>query len=156
MITRRRLVYYLLINIFVSALVTGIIIYFYDQIHRNDCNTFLPNTTAITTGTTNTVNVNIIGVVGTGTLSDEQIVIRNDGSQPLILTGWYLKNSKGDTYTFKQLTIYPGAKILVHTKSGTDILPDLYWGRSASAWVSGELAALYDVQNIARAFYRIP
>jgi hypothetical protein len=153
--TRWRLVYYLLINVFVSALVTGLIIYFYDQIHRNDCNTSLPSTTALSTGV-NDVNVNIVSVVGTGTLSNEQIVIRNDGSQPLILTGWYLKNSKGETYTFRQLTIYPGAKILVHTKSGTDILPDLYWGRSAPAWISGELAALYDVQNIARAFYRIP
>ena len=153
--SRRRLVYYLLINIFVSALVTGTIIYFYDRAHRADCSTALPSATTVAPGD-GTVNVNIAGVIGAGTLADEQIIVQNDGSQELVLTGWYLKDDKGVTYIFPQLTLYPGAKVQVHTKSGADNLPDLYWGRTAPVWTSGELAALYDTQNIARAFYRVP
>ncbi len=151
--SRRRLAYYILINIFVSALVTGTLIYFYDRIRPTDCETALPNAMTVLPGD---VNVNIAGVMGAGTLADEQIVVQNDGSQELALTGWYLKDDKGVTYTFPQLTLYPGAKVQVHTKPGTDKLPDLYWGHTASVWTSGELAALYDTQNIARAFYRIP
>jgi hypothetical protein len=155
---RRRLVYYLLINIFVSALVTGTIIFFYDRAYRPDCSTNLPDTTDVTPGTGD-VNVSIVGVIGAGTVSDERVVIQNNGGEKLVLTGWYLKDNQGITYTFPQfpqLTLYPGAKVQVYTKSGIDTLPNLYWGRSSPVWTSGELAALYDPQNIARAFYRVP
>ena len=152
---RRRLVYYLLINIFVSALVTGTIIYFYDLAHRADCNTALPNATTASPGAGD-VNANIVGVIGAGTIADERIVIQNDGGEELVLTAWYLKDDKGVIYTFPQLTIYPGGKVQVHTASGTDTAADLYWGRPVPVWTSGELVALYDAQNIARAFYRVP
>jgi hypothetical protein len=153
--SRRRLVYYILINIFVSALVTGTLIYFYDRIRPTDCATALPNAMTVSPGVGD-VNVNIAGVIGVGMIADEQIVIQNDGSQELVLTGWYLKDDKGMTYTFPQLTLYPGVKVQVHTASGSDTPTDLYWGSETSLWTSGELAALYDAQNIARAFYRVP
>jgi len=155
---RRRLVYYLLINIFVSALVTGTIIFFYDRAHRPDCSTNLPGASAVTPGTGD-VNVSILGVIGAGTVADERVVIQNNAAEKLVLTGWYLKDNQGIIYTFPQfpqLTLYPGAKVQVYTKSGVDKLPNLYWDRSEPVWTSGELAALYDPQNIARAFYRVP
>ena len=155
---RRRLVYYLLINIFVSALVPGTIIFFYDRAHRADCITNLPDSAAITPGSGD-VNVSIVGVIGVGAVADERIVIQNNGGEKLVLPGWYLKDNQGITYTFPQfpqLTLYPGAKVQVYTKSGIDALPNLYWGRTSPVWTSGELAALYDPQNIARAFYRVP
>ncbi|HTX80041.1 MAG TPA: hypothetical protein VMC62_10245, partial [Longilinea sp.] len=65
-------------------------------------------------------------------------------------------DSKGNTYTFPQLTLYPGVIVQLHTIAGQDSPSDLYWGRSTPAWTSGELVALYDSQNIARAFYRVP
>ena len=155
---RRRLVSYLLINVFVSALVTGTAIYFYDRTQRADCKPNLPDLTAATSQSGD-VNVNILGVIGAGTVTDERVVIQNNGDQKLILTGWFLEDNKGIIYTFPQspqLTLFPGATVQVHTKAGIDSLPDLYWGRTESVWTSGELAALYDPENIVRAFYRIP
>lgn len=152
---RRRLVFYLLINIFVSALVTGTIIFFYDRAHRLECNPNLLGSPAVTPQASD-VNVSIVGIIGTGAVTDERVVIQNAGSQQIILTGWYLEDNKGVTYTFPQVTLYPGAKLQVYTKAGTDTLPDLYWGRSESVWTPGELVALYDSQNIVRAFYRVP
>ena len=158
MAARRRLVSYLLLNIFVSALVTGTIIYYYDRTHRPDCSTNLPDATAVRPGTGD-VNVSIVGVIGAGTVADERVVIQNNGSEKLVLTGWNLKDNQGATYTFPQfpeLMLYPGAKVEVYTKSGTDTLPNLYWGRASPVWISGELVTLYDPQNIPRAFYRVP
>jgi hypothetical protein len=151
----RRLIYYLLLNIFVSAIVTGTIIFFYDHARQSACNTNLSNAAVVPPGAQD-VNVNLAGVIGAGTITDELIILRNDGNESIILTDWYIKDSKGLTYTFPQLTLYPGGKVQVHSKSGTDKLPDLFWGRTASVWTSGELAALYDSKNIARAFYRVP
>jgi hypothetical protein len=153
--SRRRLLTYLLINIFVSALVTGSIIFFYDLAHRNDCNNCLSNTTTENPDSGNQ-QVSIVSINGAGSLEDEQVVIRNAGDEAFILTGWYLKDARGITFTFPQLTLYPGGEVHVHSTSGTDKLPDLYWNRSSPVWQAGELAALYDSQNIARAFYRIP
>jgi hypothetical protein len=155
MASRRRLVYYLLINIFVSALVAGSVIFYYDRTHKVECTPALPNTATVLPGSGN-VNVNIVGVIGAGALTDEQIIIRNDGPAELILTGWYLTDNKGITYSFPQLTLYPGVKMQLHSTVGKDTPTDLYWGRSAPVWISGELAALYDTKNIVRAFYRVP
>ncbi len=102
------------------------------------------------------VNVNITGVIGVGNLQDERMIIQNDGTQETGLTGWYLADNKGLIYTFPQLMLHPGAKVQVHTASGKDSPTDLYWGRAAPVWTSGELVALYDTQQIARAFYRVP
>jgi hypothetical protein len=153
--SRPRLLYTLLINIFVSALVALTVIYFYDRSHRQECVTTLPNNAAASYGLENG-NVNITGVIGVGTITDERMVIQNDGTKESVLTGWYLSDNKGLVYTFPHLMLSPGASVQVHTTSGKDTPTDLYWGRSSPAWTSGELVALYDAQNIPRAFYRVP
>lgn len=154
---RRRIFPYLLLNIFVSALVTGTIIYFYDRAHPVNCLTPQPDLSAVTADSG--LNVSIVGVIGAGTLGDERIVIHNTGSEKILLTGWRLEDDKGLVYHFPdspQLTLYPGASVQVHTKSGTDQPSDVYWGRTETVWTSGELASLYDPQNVPRALYRIP
>jgi hypothetical protein len=153
--SRRLLLPTLLINIFVSALVTGTVIFFYDRAHQAECNTAPPIIATVLSGNGD-VNVNILGVIGVGNLQDERMVIQNDGKQETGLTGWYLADNKGLVYTFPQLMLHPGAKVQVHTAPGKDSPTDLYWGRTAPVWTSGELVALYDTQAIARAFYRVP
>jgi hypothetical protein len=153
--SRRRLVSYLLINVLVSALVTGSIIFFYDLAHKVDCSSCLPAGGTENSGS-QTSNISIVSINGAGSLDDEQVILKNEGSQPLILTDWYIKNAKGVTFTFPQVTLYPEGEVIVHTKTGSDSLPDLYWNRSSPIWEAGELATLYDSQNIARAFYRVP
>jgi hypothetical protein len=153
--SRRRLILYLLLNVLVSALVAGGVIYYYDRTHQAACTPAQPNGAAVLPSGGD-IKVDITGVFGVGRLADEQLAIQNDGPQELELTGWYLADNKGLIYTFPQLTLHPGVKVQVHTKVGQDIPTDLYWGRDAPVWASGELAALYDAQGIVRAFYRIP
>ena len=150
----RRLVYYLLINIFVSVLVAGSIIYYYDRNHPVACPAVLVSS-SIPPGTSG-MNVSLVGVIGVGILPDERIIIQNNGAQQLDLTGWYLMDAQGNRYTFPQITLFPGVKIQLHSIAGQDSPTDLYWGRSTPVWFSGELAVIYDGQNIARAFYRVP
>ena len=100
--------------------------------------------------------VNILSTIGVGTITEERMVIQNDGTADSVLTGWYLTDNKGLVYTFPQLMLSPGARVQVHSASGKDTPTDLYWGRTSPAWTSGELVALFDAKNIARAFYRVP
>jgi hypothetical protein len=151
--TRRRLVLYLLLNALVSLLVSVTILYFYDRANRKtDCDPGGIAATNVPGG----VVAKIVSVTAAGVLENEAIVIQNQGEQALPLSGWTLKDSQGSSFSFPALTLYPGGSIQVHTKTGTDTAADLFWGRVEPVWESGELAALYDSQNIARAFYRVP
>jgi competence protein ComEC len=147
------MVLYLLLNALVSVLVSGTVLFFYDRAtHTPDCST----SETIPTLPPGSVNADIVSVGGAGALVAETVILQNNGDTPLLLTGWTLKDGQSSTYTFPQLTLYPGGIVEVHSGTGTNTAADLFWGLTAPAWRSGELVALYDTQNIARAFYRIP
>ena len=151
--TRRRLVLYILLNALVSILVSGAVLYFYERAnHKTDCGTI----EVIPTLSSGSVKAEILSVIGAGVIADESVVIRNNGDVSLLLTGWTVKDNQGDVYTFPQLTLYPDGTVQLHTGPGIDTASDLFWQRTTPVWNSGDLVALYDTHNIARAFYRIP
>jgi hypothetical protein len=151
--TRRRLVLYLLLNALVTVLVSWAVLYFYNRANpRQDCSTIQP----VPTLASASVKVDIITVSGAGALASEAVSILNNDDTAFTLTGWTLKDNQGDSYTFPDVTLFPGATVRVHTGTGTDTAADLYWQLSVPVWKSGQLVALYDPQNIARAFYRVP
>ncbi|MEZ0395348.1 MAG: lamin tail domain-containing protein [Anaerolineales bacterium] len=157
---RRRLFPYLLLNVLVSAVVTGSILYFYDRAYRADCGRapLIPTLPlpANATPLADQVHVDIVSIIGAGSPVSEIVVIQNNGQEAVVLTGWRLQDSDGAVYLFPQLTLHPGASVQVHTASGTDTAIDLYWGGSTSLWQAGEIASLYDSQGILRALYRVP
>ena len=151
--TRRRLVLYLLLNALVSALVSGTILFFYDRtIRKTDCGTSgkLPTIASVS------VYADVLSVTGAGVLASEFVTIQKNGDTALLMTGWTLKDNQGSIFTFPQLTLYPGGTVQIHSGPGNDNAADLYWRLSAPVWKSGALVALYDTQNIARSFYRVP
>lgn len=160
---RRRLIYYLLLNVFVSACVTSTILFWYDRNYRA---TLAPAAPVAQTGgeavPAETLNpqsdipVQIESVVGAGTLNAETAVIHYSGDGQLNLAGWQLKDEDGNTFTFPQLTLYKNGSVQVHSSAGTNTVIDLYWGFGEPVWGSGENARLYDSQGNLRAVYRVP
>lgn len=150
--TRRKWIYFLLLNILVSAGVTIGILYFYDRSQRTT-SSVSASTPDLAPGA---VKVDIVSVIGAGTTSSEVVVIKNNSSDSFNLNGWMLKNVNGQAYTFPSFTIYGGATVQIHTTSGSDTFSDVYWNLTTSIWQSGETATLYDPQNNVRSFYRIP
>jgi hypothetical protein len=162
---RRRLILYLLLNVFVSACVTSGILFWYDRNYRSvsisvvqpmapvnsqngvPATSFDPNID---------IPVEIISIVGAGTLNAEQAIIRNAGSEPLSLAGWQLKDSNRNVYTFPNLTLNGDGAVQVHTILGTDTVIDLYWGLNDPVWESGEEAQLSDPAGNVRAVYTVP
>jgi len=162
---RRKLAYYLLLNAFISACVTGTILFWYDRNYRalsqpsvrqaapsgNDAAPVATNENLQTD-----IPVKISSVVGAGTLNSEIVVVKFEGEGQLDLASWQLKDEDGNTFTFPQLTLYSNGAVQVHTVSGTDTVIDLYWGIGEAAWSSGENARLFDAQGNLRAVYRVP
>ncbi len=161
---RRRLVYYLLLNVFVSACVTGGILFWYDRTYRAQLSPVPQvaapaqdgSTPAATLEPDADIPVEIVSVVGAGTLDVEVVVIRYNGEGELALANWQLKDDDGNTFTFPQLTLFPNGAVQVHTASGSDTVVDLYMGLRDPVWESGEVASLYDLQDNLRAIYRVP
>lgn len=163
---RRKLLLYLSLNVLVSACVTGLILFWYDRNYRATLSPVVAQSAAVdgsgtaapavTTTPQGDILVEIVSVVGAGTLDAESVVIRYGGDGQLNLAGWQLKDEDGNTFTFPQLTLYTNGAVRVHTAAGADTVIDLYWGIPAIVWSSGENARLYDSQGNLQAVYRIP
>ncbi|HNN14430.1 MAG TPA: lamin tail domain-containing protein [Anaerolineales bacterium] len=161
---RRKLIQYLLLNVFVSASVTGLILFWYDRNVRAVSQPAVVqqeapanNSGAIPAAELQTdIPVKISSVVGAGALDSEIVVVKFEGEGQLELTSWQLKDEDGNTYTFPNITLYPNGAVQVHTAAGTDTVIDLYWGIGDAVWNSGENARLFDPQGNLRAVYRVP
>jgi hypothetical protein len=162
---QRRLLNYILINIFVSACVTGTILFWYDRNYRAVlAPPPQPDATLVGGGAApqavlppdQEVPVEIVSVVGAGTLGAEVVVVRYNGEGQLDMLNWQLKDDDGNIFTFPQLTLYTNGAVQVHTASGTNTVVDLYWDLRNPIWESGEVAELYDPGNSLRAMYRVP
>jgi hypothetical protein len=160
---RRKLFYYLLLNIFVSATVTGGILFWYDRNYRASLPAVPQSAPAVgaaepvsTINPQDDIPVKISSVVGAGTLSSEIVVVKFEGEGQLDLASWQLKDENGNIFKFPKLTLYPNGAVQIHTAIGTDTVIDLYWGIGEAVWSSGENARLFDAQGNLRAVYRVP
>lgn len=163
---RRRLFLYLLLNVFVSACVMGLFLFWYDRTYRVTLaplpQAVAPASSAEYSDPLETISpdaqvpVEIVSVVGAGTLSNEVVVVRYNGQGELNLANWQLKDDDGTTFTFPQLVLYTNGAVQIHTASGSDTVVDLYMGKREPIWESGEVAKLIDQQDNLRAIYRVP
>jgi len=163
---RRRLLYYVLLNIFISACVTSAILYWYDRNYRSvtlpqasipPASSALPNSTgAASAATLQQGVVQIVSVIGAGTLDAEAVIVKYNGGGELNLTGWHLKDANGNSYTFPPFTLSTNGAVRVHSAVGTNTAIDLYWGQSRAIWQSGEAVLLTDPQGQAQDSYPVP
>ncbi|MDL1911503.1 lamin tail domain-containing protein [Chloroflexi bacterium CFX6] len=162
---RRRLVLYLLLNVFVSACVTGGILFWYDRNYRSaSLSAVQPAASLNVQGGAPAASfdpnvdipVEIVSIVGAGTLDAEWVIVRNAGGEPINLSGWQLQDSDRRVFTFPNLTLNTGGAVQIHTISGTNTVIDLYWGLNDPIWESGEEAQLLDPSGNVRAVYTVP
>ncbi len=162
---RRRLFLYLLLNVFISACVTAAILYWYHQNYRSvSISQVQPVAPAASQGgapapTFNPnidIPVEIVSVIGAGTLNAEWVVVRNAGTEPLNLSNWRLQDSDGNVFTFPNLTLNGNGAVQIHSTAGTNTVIDLYWGETDPVWQSGEEAELLDPSGNVRAVYKVP
>ena len=162
---RRRLLFYLLLNVFVSACVTGAVLFWYDRNYRSASLSALPppssantqsNLPVSTLDPQTDVPVEIVSIVGAGTLNAEWVVVAYKGEDQINLANWTIKDEDGQVFVFPQLVLHKDGAVQLHTISGTNTVIDLYWGASQPIWQSGEAAQLIDPSGNVRAIYKVP
>jgi len=163
---RRRLILYLLLNVFISACVTSAILFWYDRNYRSvSISAVQPAAPLVEQGVSApqpTLNpqidipVEIVSVIGAGTLNAEWVVVSYKGEDQINLANWELRDSDRNVFVFPQIILHPNGAVQVHTSSGTNTVIDLYWGENDPVWESGEEAQLYDPSGNLRAKYKVP
>jgi hypothetical protein len=163
---RRRLLLYLLLNVLISVCVTGAILFWYDRNYRSvSVSAVQPAAQSLSQGVSvsqATLNpqadipVEIVSVIGAGTLNAEWVVISYKGEDQLDLARWELRDEDRHVFVFPQLVLHPNGAVQVHTASGTNTVIDLYWGENEPVWQSGEMAQLFDPNGKKRAEYKVP
>lgn len=155
--SRKRLLYYLLLNVFISVCATASVLFVYDRYFRYSAPLTSEQESALASDVeTGPVNLEIATVLGAGIPSSEMVVVRNTSEAQANLNGWKLKDEDSNVYTFGDLTLLPGGAVQLHTAPGKDTLIDRYWDLTASAWRSGETASLLDPSGSVRSVYKVP
>ncbi|MGE5643379.1 MAG: lamin tail domain-containing protein [Byssovorax cruenta] len=161
---RRRLLLYLLLNVFISACVTGAILFWYDRNYRSNALSPiqpapLTNNDSVPQPTLNpqvSIPVEIVSIVGAGTLNAEWVVVRYTGDDQINLASWELRDADNHVFVFPQLVLHKDGAVQVHTANGTNTVIDLYWNASDPVWQSGEKAELVDPSGNVRSTYMVP
>ncbi|HJQ14596.1 MAG TPA: lamin tail domain-containing protein [Anaerolineales bacterium] len=163
---RRRLLSYLFINVLVSACVTGAILFWYHQNYRSVNQSSLQPAAPLVNQNLSApqatldpevdIPVEIVSVIGAGTLSAEWVVVSYTGEDQINLANWELRDEDKNVFIFPQLVLHSNGAVQIHTTSGTNTVIDLYWAKSDPVWQSGEEAQLFDSNGNVRAKYKVP
>ena len=169
---RRRLLSFVLLNIFISACVTGTILYWYDRNLKATSSSLSSPQTYPQAGAPDTnvnpapsqpasrpsrdIPIEIVSIVGAGNFDAEVVILRYLGTGQLDLSNWQLEDSHGNIFLFPPVVIVQNGALQVHTAVGTNTVIDLYWGLASPVWQSGETASLYDATGNLIVLYKVP
>ncbi|GAB4500116.1 MAG: hypothetical protein OHK0052_16100 [Anaerolineales bacterium] len=170
----KRLIYYLFINILVSACTILAILLLWERVRGPLLPNFpestsaplhlptftpqpQPQTTPLPSPDFSQPQLEIVRVVGAGDLPTEYLILRRVGTGALSLENWRIRSPNGAEYTFPQLILYDkGSVVNLHTTTGSNQVSDLYWGLSQSAWAPGSLVTLFAPDGSIHTTYVVP
>ncbi|MBN2043478.1 MAG: lamin tail domain-containing protein [Anaerolineales bacterium] len=174
----RRIVYFLLLNVLVSAVTVWVVV---TIIFRNQAvqpAATLPALASLPEEQTGEILVTepstfqdssdndvldvipdlleIESILGSGELETERVLIKHIGETEVSLVGWQLQDEDGNAYSFPALTMFQGGAVTLYTRRGTSTVVELYWGQDQPVWQSGERAYLLDPDAEIQAVYTVP
>jgi hypothetical protein len=159
--------YFIAINIVVSALTILVINWMWDRSHPQPtmiiptpgvCITTNPDqlATAQSTLAASEVHLLIDNIYGVGILNSEVVVIINQSSGAVNLYGWRLDDGHGTSYSFPDLTLHEGGQVQLFSSAGTDTVTKLFWNLNEAIWKPGKSVTLRSPDGVVYASYVIP
>ncbi len=90
--------------------------------------------TATLAPTASKSQIEVVQVIGAGDITAEGVEIRNISGGVIQMQGWTLADSQGRTFTFPEYRMFPGGRVTIYTRSGTNTPIVLYWGQARAVW----------------------
>lgn len=165
---RKQLLFYILLNIIISAATTLLVLWIWDKPNQDVEVTappvssyLLENSAAEPVGTPIPLDQEVIrieNIFGAGDVQNEMVELVRVGEGDLYLTGWQLRDEDGNAYNFPDgLIMFAGAEFNVYTRvSNSESVIEGYWKSAEAIWQPGETATLVDTRGNIRATYTIP
>ena len=162
--TLKKLFPYLLLNIVVSALAMLAVLLVWNSLHPKpefidaplSSEASSPAVDPSTLPSLDVKTVEIQNIFLPGEFGYEKLSLKNVSADPVDLTGWRVSNSKGESFTFPSLTLYPNGAVDVYSSAGVNTAVALYWNHDQAVWPSGETASLIDSAGNIRSTYPVP
>lgn len=161
----RRMAFYLLLNVAVSAFTTWVVISI--MLRTNVIPT--PGGPAEGTAVSQPLaaeetsqavmplgQLEINSIIGAGDIDNERVNIRHIGKDEVSLQGWQLVDEQGNAFHFPALTMFSGGAVSVYTKAGSNQVAQLFWGLETAVYSVGEKVVLIDPQGNPQAVYTVP
>ncbi len=90
--------------------------------------------------------IEIVQVISPGDITAEGIELRNVSGGVILMQGWKLSDSSGHTFTFPEYRMFPGGRVMIYTRAGTNFPIALFWGQSRAIWGDpGQVVQITDV-----------
>ena len=174
------LLFYIVINIFISAVTTLTVLWIWDsrqpelnplefETQQTISNPVTPSDQVIPDEDENPTtqeltselssrssDVQIRVIVGPGNLEVEYVEIINQGEKPVDLTGWQLVNHRDQIFTIPAMILNSSGAIKIQSKSGVNSVIELFWQSDSPIWESGENARLINDDGEIVSTYSIP
>ena len=173
--TKKSLLFYILLNVLISAVTTLIVLFIWQLAHPTpDVSITLQNPNGSSSDSSSTESDNaqtpqpttaflqedlslaIQSVVGAGNLEMERIQILNESDGAVNLSGWQIQNGRGETFTFPAMILNQDGAVEVYSKAGTNTVIELYWQSDVPVWQSGDTVTLVNANGDLQATYQIP
>ncbi len=90
--------------------------------------------TATLAPTASNVQVEVTQILSPGDITSEGIELHNISGGVIPMQNWTITDSNGHTFTFPKYNLFPGGKVTIYTRTGTNTPIVLYWGQSRALW----------------------
>lgn len=93
----------------------------------------LPPTSTIAP-TASSAQIEVVQVVNPGDITSEAVILRNISGGVIQMKNWTLADGTGLKFTFPDYRMFPGGRVTIFTKTGTNTPIVLYWGQARAVW----------------------
>lgn len=113
-----------------------------------------PTSTPASTAANATIE--IAQVIKPGDITEEGVELHNTGDAVVEMKSWTLSDGQGNKFTFPTYRMFPNARVLINTRTGSNTPRVLYWGKSQPLWGNnGTLITLTDDKNTVQATFTV-
>jgi LysM repeat protein len=112
--------------------------------------------TATIAPTSSDVQIEITQVLSPGDITAEGIEIHNISSGVIPMQDWIITDNTRLTFKFPKYNLFPGGRVTVYTRSGTNTPIVLYWGQPRAVWgEADQVVKITDSKGAVQAVYPI-
>lgn len=100
--------------------------------------------------------ITISQVIKPGDITEEGVELTNTSTAVVDLKKWTLSDGGNNVFTFPTYRMFPGGRVLINTRAGTNTPRVLFWGKSQPLWGDPSVSiTLSDDKNAVQAVYTL-